>query len=126
DLDDAAKQPRELSWHDYLKDIWNVRIYSQGNFAARTFEQFWIGAVREGVLDVVGENARTSSHSEPTLALSSVTAAMSSPTSSTGRALVIQPTIAHGDGVSMANPQMLELPDPVSKVCWDNFASIAP
>jgi len=34
--------------------------------------------------------------------------------------------ISMGEGRQANNPWLHELPDPVSKICWDNFASISP
>ena len=31
-----------------------------------------------------------------------------------------------GDGVQANNPWLHEMPDPISKVCWDNYLSINP
>ena len=31
-----------------------------------------------------------------------------------------------GNGLHTNNPWMMEMPDPISKVCWDNFAAISP
>ncbi len=35
-------------------------------------------------------------------------------------------SIALGNGKQANNPWLQELPDPISKVCWDNYASISP
>jgi Fe-S-cluster-containing dehydrogenase component len=40
--------------------------------------------------------------------------------------LQVYQTIALGDGKKANNPWLQELPDPVSKVTWDNFAALAP
>jgi Fe-S-cluster-containing dehydrogenase component/anaerobic selenocysteine-containing dehydrogenase len=40
--------------------------------------------------------------------------------------IVIYETIAIGEGRQANNPWLQELPDPVTKICWDNYASISP
>ena len=40
--------------------------------------------------------------------------------------LQLTENIAIGDGKQANNPWLQELPDPISKVCWDNYASISP
>jgi MoCo/4Fe-4S cofactor protein with predicted Tat translocation signal len=40
--------------------------------------------------------------------------------------LVLYQTLAMGMGHQANNPWLLELPDPISKACWDNYAVISP
>jgi molybdopterin-containing oxidoreductase family iron-sulfur binding subunit len=40
--------------------------------------------------------------------------------------IVFYENIAVGEGRQANNPWLQELPDPVAKICWDNFASISP
>lgn len=40
--------------------------------------------------------------------------------------IVFYETVALGEGRQSNNPWLQELPDPVTKICWDNYASISP
>ncbi len=40
-------------------------------------------------------------------------------------ALVLYPKVAMLDGRGAANPWLLEMPDPITKVVWDNYASLS-
>jgi molybdopterin-containing oxidoreductase family iron-sulfur binding subunit len=40
--------------------------------------------------------------------------------------IIFYETIALGEGRQANNPWLQELPDPVTKICWDNYASISP
>ncbi len=40
--------------------------------------------------------------------------------------IVLYETIALGEGRQANNPWLQELPDPVTKICWDNYVSISP
>ena len=40
--------------------------------------------------------------------------------------LVLYTSVGLGDGSYANNPWLQELPDPVSKVCWDNYLAVAP
>ncbi len=40
--------------------------------------------------------------------------------------IVFYENIALGEGRQANNPWLQELPDPVTKICWDNYASISP
>lgn len=43
-----------------------------------------------------------------------------------GLSLALYTTVALGDGTHANNPVLQELPDPVTKVTWDNFVAISP
>ena len=45
---------------------------------------------------------------------------------SEGYTIVLHPSVAMMDGRHAYNPWLHELPDPVTKVTWDNFASLSP
>ena len=60
---------------------------------------------------------------------SSVTAALASVASakkSTGNELVIYQKVSLGDGKQANNPWLQELPDPITKATWDNYAMVSP
>ncbi|MFN4083521.1 MAG: TAT-variant-translocated molybdopterin oxidoreductase [Bacteroidia bacterium] len=38
--------------------------------------------------------------------------------------VIVYPTVALKDGSNANNPWLQELPDPISKVCWDNYVAI--
>jgi len=40
--------------------------------------------------------------------------------------LVLYQNVALGDGRQANNPWLLELPDPVSRACWDNYVMVSP
>jgi Fe-S-cluster-containing dehydrogenase component/anaerobic selenocysteine-containing dehydrogenase len=40
--------------------------------------------------------------------------------------IVFYETVAIGEGRQGNNPWLHELPDPVTKICWDNYASVSP
>jgi Fe-S-cluster-containing dehydrogenase component/anaerobic selenocysteine-containing dehydrogenase len=40
--------------------------------------------------------------------------------------VVLYETVAIGEGRQANNPWLQELPDPVTRICWDNYASISP
>ena len=40
--------------------------------------------------------------------------------------VVLYESIALGEGRQANNPWLKELPDPISRICWDNYASVSP
>jgi molybdopterin-containing oxidoreductase family iron-sulfur binding subunit len=104
----------------YLKQNW------QQNFAAKQSEfttaEFWNATLQKGVFELA------SASTQPAFASQALaeSAAKAAATASAETELAFYETIALGNGQHTNNPWMMEMPDPISKVCWDNFAAISP
>ncbi len=117
------------TWHDYLRAAWAKDVYPRSG-AAASFDLFWEGALREGVLEPGrgpnGPGAPAAGGSFRPAALSEMPG-RSAPNSPAGTlSLVLYAPVALYDGRSANNAWLQELPDPVSKINWDNYVSIAP
>lgn len=115
---------RQASWHDYVKAAWQTQVYPQSGRAV-SFELFWEGALRVGAVapTVGGAQARTLRAD----ALDAVVrGAAPAPAADGTFELVCQPSLALYDGRYANNGWLQELPDPVTKITWDNYLSIAP
>lgn len=113
----GPKRIREYeTYYDYLRAFWKEEVFSKAG-KGQSFDEFWDAALQEGY---VGSLSSSSSKSFNSSALSSVKV-----NRATGMELVLYPTVALGDG-SLANVAWLqELPDPVTKICWDNYAQLS-
>ena len=111
------------SWHDYLRERWLTEVYPTAD-AAAPFELFWEGVLREGVLAKSAAAASAPRAFRPA-SLASLPERVSIPSDGT-LSLVLYTPVTMYDGRSANNPWLQELPDPVSKITWDNFVSIAP
>ena len=110
-----------VKWHDWLKERWRTEVYPKTN-AAAPFELFWEGSLREGVLSLPAPTAAPRSFRPAAL-----TPPAPPPELPPGSfSLVLYVPVAHYDGRSANNAWLQELPDPVSKVCWDNYVAVAP
>lgn len=117
----AEKGPKRLrdfeSTYDYLRNIWKEEIFPKLG-KGKSFEDFWEEALEVGVVGTSGGSSSARSFKAESLSLVK-------PRQSEGFELVLYPTVALGDG-SMANISWLqELPDPVTKICWDNYACLS-
>lgn len=73
-----------------------------------------------------GFKGAVSSSSARSLNSASISAISPQATKNEGLELVLYPTVHMADG-SLANLSwLLELPDPITKVCWDNYLCVAP
>ncbi|MEK2690598.1 TAT-variant-translocated molybdopterin oxidoreductase [Bdellovibrio sp. GT3] len=106
------------TFYDYLRVYWKSDIHPKYGKGAG-FEDFWLEALQKGYVgDVVrGSGAR----SFKVDAFTSIKPAKAQE----GMELVLYPKVAIMDG-SLANVGWLqELPDPVTKLTWDNYVMIS-
>ncbi len=113
----GPKRIREYeTFYDYLRAFWKEEIFPKEG-KGKSFEDFWDEALQEGF---VGQLANTSAKPFISGALASVKNVKSE-----GFELVLYPTVALGDG-TLANVAWLqELPDPITKICWDNYVQLS-
>jgi len=118
------------TWHEFVKSNWKNTIYSNFSISA-PFALFWESLLREGVFDGVAakgsrELGTSRARSFDTSSLRSVaewTAKNGGVTSE--MTLVLYPKIGMYDGRSANNGWLQELPDPISKITWDNYAALS-
>lgn len=115
--EDAATE-RTMLWREFLQKVWMEEIHSAGGYASSPID-FWYATLRSGVLDApYRANRRAFSFNPPTMGSAKVKPA--------SLELVTYQMANIGDGRFTNNPFLLELPDPVTKICWDNFFALAP
>ncbi len=115
-----AKTPfHETVFHEFLKRFWEQRIYP-GLDLQVDFKTFWYSALHDGVVRYKTDDRPRPVYRE--MALESV-----APAATQGSFLLLL-TESHflGDGRFANNGWLQELPHPISKIVWDNYASISP
>lgn len=134
----AEKESEEPNkeFHKYLMDYWSKEVYPKLNLAA-DFNTFWYSALHDGfiTIDKTTSNINTGSDSlsaavpvtapEPKSINYSVLAAQK-PYEKKGFTVVLTNNYTIGDGRYANNGWLMELPHPVSKITWDNYAALAP
>ncbi len=105
------------AYHKYVMNYVKENVYSKLNSAA-AFETFWYTALHDGVINVKPTGYKLSKMnqsviSKPTFNLENMT-------------LVVHNNYNFGTGQFSNNGWLQELPHPVTKVTWDNYAAIAP
>jgi MoCo/4Fe-4S cofactor protein with predicted Tat translocation signal len=104
----SAKVKAANTWYDYLRAAWGGS------------EDAWNDTLQLGIRK--GAAASGGGRSLSTGSLSGVKPSAKR----TGFELAIYQKVGIGDGRLANVPWLQELPDPVSKVCWDNYACISP
>ncbi|MCL3781753.1 4Fe-4S dicluster domain-containing protein [Prolixibacteraceae bacterium JC049] len=110
------------SYRDVVKKYWEKNIFPLQN-KQKKFESFWIESLRNGVFDLESKSPK-----QPTFNIDSINQyARSIKKAKTEKfEVVLYEMTGKGNGASANNPWIMEMPDPVSKVSWDNFAAVSP
>ncbi|WP_423129204.1 4Fe-4S dicluster domain-containing protein [Gaoshiqia sp. Z1-71] len=125
-----AAQESLLKWagkptdfHAYIRKYWEENIYplSTGEVS---FDDFWNQKLHDGVFES-GEKEKdlqpfSGERTEGTLA------GLTYPAENDSVELSFYTNISVGTGKHANNPWLQELPDPVTKICWDNYAAVSP
>lgn len=108
-------------WSDYIKSVWSKEVYN-ANIVAGDFTNFWNTVLRRGVYDT-GEKTRNQNQAVRVFKATSIKPLTQE--SIEGDQVVMFRSGSHGDGSSMNNPWLLEAPDPISKISWENHLSVS-
>ena len=118
-----------VSYYDYLRSFWKEKIFSAQS-SEIIFDSFWDKTLQNGVIDlnvaapvvaVEGEEVVVDS-----VDLSSAASIVSKTYKSSGAIeLSLYANAALGAGNQANNVWLQELPDPLSKVCWDNYLAVS-
>ena len=122
------------SYFDYLQNSWKNKFYDKDD-SALGFQTFWDQILHDGVYrHEAGEETVTEvEESAPEESLSGIedlSAQFSDinkkyKADNTGFELVLYQKVGLGDGSYANNPWLQEMPDPITKATWDNYATIS-
>jgi MoCo/4Fe-4S cofactor protein with predicted Tat translocation signal len=107
--------------YQLLRDYWQAGVFPRQK-QEKSFDAFWDRTVHDGFAEV--EVARQPMPAFNTKAVRPILKAERPPASTF--ALALYPKVGPQDGRHAYNPWLQELPDPISKVAWDNYACISP
>ena len=106
-------------YHKYLMNNWQKNLYSK--FSTKlSFEQFWLGCLHDGSISL--NEAIPSLGSFNNSVLSDLP---QNANDTSGYLVVLRDSYQAGDGRFLNNGWMVELPHPVSKITWDNYAAVS-
>jgi MoCo/4Fe-4S cofactor protein with predicted Tat translocation signal len=109
-------------YYQYVQNNWNSTILSRSGST-------WKELLQKGSVDLGAKPATASSFSRDLNAVAQTIVKQSNALVKGGDNAVelsVYENVAVGDGKAANNPWLQELPDPVSKVTWDNYAALAP
>ncbi|CAN5392877.1 TAT-variant-translocated molybdopterin oxidoreductase [soil metagenome] len=101
------------NYHDYIAQHWNANFLKGKS---------WNDVLQEGIFE--GEQAAPKNYKSAANLTAAADAA--GKMNATGVEMTLYEKTGVGSGVQANNPWLQELPDPVSKITWDNYLSVAP
>ena len=111
--------------YDFMRARWEREVFPQRKDAGERFASFWERCIQAGFAELRGASA-----AEPALRVDALRAALARIPAGRprGRAieLVLYEKVGMRDGKLANNGWLQELPDPISKVTWTNYACISP
>lgn len=117
-----ARIEKAENFYQYLRNHWRDSISKKAGRGGRDFESFWVHTLKTGVYNTsASKRSSASARNFKTSALS----AISPQTFSGDFELVLYSKAGIGNGEYANIPWLQELPDPVTKVVWDNYLNIS-
>lgn len=107
----------DIKYRDYIKSFWKENQFPKQKEIA-DFRLFWNTRLQNGVFETVQESKLNYSPEGVAQAASQIKPAVA------GLEVALYESVAIGNGKYANNPWLQELPDPVAKISWDNFAAI--
>lgn len=112
---------KKISFNDYMKDVWKNEFSSSAKNIS-LLDNFWNKSVQDGVFKYKSQIVESPELDGNVLG---IIEAMISKSDESLLTLALYEKIAIGDGRYANNPWLQELPDPVTKVTWDNYFLIS-
>ena len=109
-----------VNYHDYLTADWEKQYFPVSGKA--DFRSFWNESLGNGIFVL-----NIPSPEMPEFRKEALSGILKpEPAKAEGEIeVIITESVAMGDGRHANNPWLMELPDPVSKQCWENVAAIS-
>jgi len=111
-------------WYDFVRSYWKTDVYPKAaEGKGKSFDDFWLHVLQTGVVDTGGgQRDRVGSVRTftGTVAKPAVTQKQE------GYELALYPSVQLADGRYSNVSWLQELPDPVTKMVWDNYVMLSP
>jgi molybdopterin-containing oxidoreductase family iron-sulfur binding subunit len=112
-------------YYEFLRAEWRERVFPlQTKYAS--FDEFWDRSLHDGVFV-----AETAPEPAPAFIAASLNGAIERLNARASEAagklsLALYQKVTLRDGAHASNPWLQELPDPLTKITWDNYVNVAP
>jgi len=110
----------KMTYHDFIKSNWEKEFFPHSDL--HDFRTFWDTSLGNGVFSYNASPPKFTSFNREVLyrAINKQNKIVTG-----GFEVIISEAVALGTGMHANNPWLMELPDPVSKQCWENVAALS-
>jgi len=132
-------------YYDFIQAVWKTKVFPQQSIYT-SFTQFWNYTLHDGIFEVGRPSLRgkelaanggdleapyeylsISGTAPASFAFSNrVAATLAAKPASTGMEVVVYQKVGMGAGTQGNNPWLLEFPDPITRITWENYVTVAP
>lgn len=112
-------KPQVHSYNQYLMNHWQKEIYPKANTGV-DFQTFWSSVLHDGFIEIENSDFRN-----PDFAFDAIEHLKEEKFNSKAWFLVLKRAYIIADGSFANNGWLMELPHPISKITWDNYAGIS-
>ena len=135
-FDTRQSQDSFLKWIDYnenyfslLKNNWRKK--QKLLKSSEPFQIFWDRLLHDGVAEIVDKklknrNPLPNSYKNRISEVNKISILIDRESNIENFELNLYHNMTVSDGIQSNNPWLQEMPDPISKVCWDNYISVNP
>jgi MoCo/4Fe-4S cofactor protein with predicted Tat translocation signal len=127
-----------VNYYDYLRGFWKKTLFPTQN-KYKSFDDFWNNTLHDGIYETknavkVAEVKKEDQKPEevkdkpkPVVAggIETALASIAQNYKESDIELSVYQKMSLGNGSQANNPWLQEMPDPISKACWDNYLSIS-
>ncbi|MFT4739117.1 MAG: MoCo/4Fe-4S cofactor protein with predicted Tat translocation signal [Cyclobacteriaceae bacterium] len=114
----------ETTYYDYLQANWESSFFAAVDQSPYlNFQAFWDKSLHDGVLSLPSTKALSITSADTS---NIVSVASSIKPSSGGLEVILYSNSSVAEGIQANNPWLQEMPDPITKACWDNYLTVAP
>ncbi len=117
----------EGEYYDFIKENWENNFYPVSS-GFLSFDSFWDRSLHDGVFEFNSEeyiSMNDAPSEEPAGSIDAALSNLSSKKASDNLELIVYENINVGSGAQGNNPWLHECPDPITKVCYDNYVSMS-
>ena len=114
---------KDIDYHTFIMNNWEETLFPTQSLYTN-FKTYWEHTLQEGIFQ-----RKTKSHNKlkfSHLDFKKTIEAITQTKKTNGIELQVYEKVSIGNGSMANNPWLQEMPDPISKICWDNYINISP
>lgn len=115
----------DANFYDLLQQYWKSEIFPQCS-SSESFQDFWDNSLRNGVRVLPEKKKAVALYRSDGLKEALDALSQPIPGRENDFQISFYETIALRDGRFANNPWLQELPNPITKITWDNYVSVSP